>query len=77
MANRLTLDDVLARVVLQGDSDFALSDGCSSEGEGEGFSAYHSIEHKIELRSVLPDFLDNEREIPGYCVGQRYSITLQ
>ena len=26
MANRLTLDQVLARVVLEGDSDFALSD---------------------------------------------------
>ena len=36
-----TLDEVLAGVVLEGDSDFALSDGCSSEGEGEGFSAYH------------------------------------
>ena len=36
----LTLDEVLARVVLEGDSDFALSDGCSSEGECEGFSAY-------------------------------------
>ena len=31
----------MARVVLEGDSDFALSDGCSSEGEGEGFFAYH------------------------------------
>ena len=36
-----SLDEVLARVVLEGDSDFALSDGCSSEGESEGFSAYH------------------------------------
>ena len=35
MANGLTLDEVLAGVVLDGDSDFALSDGCSSEGEGE------------------------------------------
>ena len=41
MANGLTLDEVLARVVLEGNSDFALSDGCSSEGEGEGFFAYH------------------------------------
>ena len=41
MANRLTLDEVLARVVLEGDSDFALSDGCSGDGENEGFSAYH------------------------------------
>ena len=41
MANRQTLDEVLARVVLEGDSNFALSDGCSSEGEGEGFSSYH------------------------------------
>ena len=41
MANGLTLDEVLAGVVLEGDSDFALSDGCSSEGEGEGFSSYH------------------------------------
>ena len=31
----------MAGVVLEGDSDFALSDGCSSEGEGEGFSSYH------------------------------------
>ena len=38
--SRLTLDEVLARVVLEGDSDFALSDGCN-KGEGEGFSAYH------------------------------------
>ena len=38
-ANRITLDKVLARVVLEGDSDFALTDGCSSEGKGEGFSA--------------------------------------
>ena len=37
----LTLDEVLAGVVLEGDSNFALSDGCSSEGEGEGFSSYH------------------------------------
>ena len=42
-ANRLTLDEVLAKVVLEGDSDFALSDGCSSEGEGEEFSAYHRL----------------------------------
>ena len=41
MANWLTLDEVLARVVLEGDSDFALFDGCSSEEESEGFSAYH------------------------------------
>ena len=41
MASRLGLDEVLARVVLEGDSDFALSDGCISEGEGEGFSTYH------------------------------------
>ena len=31
----------MAGVVLEDDSDFALSDGCSSEGEGEGFSSYH------------------------------------
>ena len=37
MVNRQILDEVLARVVLEGDSNFALSDGCSSEGEGEGF----------------------------------------
>ena len=41
MAYGLTLHEVLARVVLEGDSDFALSDGWSSEGEGEGFSVYH------------------------------------
>ena len=41
MANKLTLDEVLARVVLEGDSEFALSEGCSSEGEGGGFSTYH------------------------------------
>ena len=29
----------------------------------------YSIKHKIEVRSVLPDFLDTEREIPRYCVG--------
>ena len=40
-ANGLTLDEVLAGVVLEDDSDFALSDGCSSEGEGEGLSSYH------------------------------------
>ena len=40
-ANGLTLDEVLAGVVLEGDSYFALSDGCSSEGECEGFSSYH------------------------------------
>ena len=40
--NGLTLAEVLARVVLEGDSDFALSDGSSSEGEDEGFSAYHT-----------------------------------
>ena len=33
MANGLTLDEVLATVVLEGDSDFGFSDGCSSEGE--------------------------------------------
>ena len=37
----LTLDEVLAGVVLGDDSDFALSDGCNSEGVGEGFSSYH------------------------------------
>ena len=31
----------MAGVVLEGDSDFALSDGCNSEGEGEGFSSYY------------------------------------
>ena len=31
----------MAGVVLEDDGDFALSDGCSSEGEGEGFSSYH------------------------------------
>ena len=31
----------MAGVVLGDDSDFALSDGCNSEGEGEGFSSYH------------------------------------
>ena len=31
----------MAGGVLEDDSDFALSDGCSSEGEGEGFSSYH------------------------------------
>ena len=37
MANGLTLDEVLARVVLEGDSDFALSDGCStSRGRSRG-----------------------------------------
>ena len=41
MANGLTLDEVLARVVQEGKSDFALSDGSSSAGEGEGFSAYY------------------------------------
>ena len=40
-ANGLTLGEVLAGVVLEGDSDFAISDGCSSEGEREGFSSYH------------------------------------
>ena len=40
-ANGLTLDEVLAGDVLEGDSGVALSDGCSSEGEGEGFSSYH------------------------------------
>ena len=39
--NRLTLDEVLTGVVLEGDSDFGFSDGCTSEGECEGFSAYH------------------------------------
>ena len=29
----------------------------------------YSIKHKREFRSVLPDFLDTERENPGYCVG--------
>ena len=41
MANNGELDEGLARVALEGDSDFARSDGCSSEGKGEGFSAYH------------------------------------
>ena len=41
MANRLSLEEVLSRVVLDSDSDFGLSDGSSSEEEGEGFSAYH------------------------------------
>ena len=41
MANRVSLKEVLARVVLDGDSAFGLSDGSSSEEEGERFSAYH------------------------------------
>ena len=51
MANRLTLDEVLARVVLEGDSDFVLSDDHSSEGEGERFSAYHR-QHELDAEKV-------------------------
>ena len=54
MVNGLTLDEVLARVVLEGDSDFALSDGCSSEGEGEGFSAYHR-QPKLDAEKVTAE----------------------
>ena len=59
MANGLTLDEVLARVVLEGDSDFALSEGCSSEGEGEGFSVYQrqpEIEEKVTALSTAVEF---------------------
>ena len=45
----------MARVVLEGDSDFALSDGCSSEGEGEGFSAYHR-QPKLDAEKVTAEF---------------------
>ena len=54
MANELTLNEVLARVVLESDSDFALSDGCSSEGEGEGFSAYHR-QPKLDAEKVTAE----------------------
>ena len=36
---------------MEGDSDFCLSDGCSSEGEGEGFSAYHR-QPELDAESV-------------------------
>ena len=45
----------------------------STDGEENRIEIQVSI---IEYRSVLPDFLDTEREIPGYCVGQIVSITL-
>ena len=31
----------------------ALSDGCSSEGEGEGFSAYHELEKATALSRAV------------------------
>ena len=61
MANGITFDEVLARVVLEGDGDFALSDGCSSEGEGEGFSAYH---RQLELDAEKVTALSRVLEFP-------------
>ena len=73
MANRLTLDDVLARVVLEGDSDFALSDGCSGEGEGEGFPAYH---RQPELDAEKVTALSRAVELPtvGCSYGSSHGL---
>ena len=66
MANRLSLDEVMARVVLVGDSDFSLFDGCSSEGEGEGFSAYSG-----EGFMASTDGEEEQNSEPGYNIKHK------
>ena len=65
-----------ARVVLEGDSDFALSDGCSSEGEGEGFSAYH---RQPELDAEKVTDLSRAVEFPtvGCSDGSMFSCSIK
>ena len=50
---------------MEGDSDFALSDGCSSEGEGDRFSAYHRQSELVaEVTALSSSLLSRAVDFP-------------